>query len=60
MVFSMFKRTPDGDMVEVLAQDIERDTSGYDDEGRDPGHGPDRLAIPDHVEHHGHGAEHEH
>ncbi len=42
MAFTMFKRTPDGEIVEISAQDIGRDTSGYDDAGRDPGHGPDR------------------
>ena len=47
MRFSMFKRTPEGDIVEIQAQDIERDTSGYDEEGRDPGYGPDRPAPPE-------------
>jgi hypothetical protein len=42
MVFTLFKRTPDGEIVELQAQDIERDTSGYDDDGHDPGRGPDR------------------
>ncbi len=51
MVFSLFKRTTDGGIVEIPAQDIERDTSGYDEEGRDQGQGPERPAPPDHGEH---------
>jgi hypothetical protein len=47
MVFSMFKRTPDGGIVEILPQDIERDTSGYDEDGNDPGQGSAGLAGPD-------------
>jgi hypothetical protein len=47
MKFSMFKRTPEGNIVEIQAEDIERDTSGYDEEGRDPGYGPARPAPPD-------------
>jgi hypothetical protein len=47
MVFSLFKRTADGGIVEIPAQDIERDTSGYDDEGHDPGRGPERPAPPE-------------
>jgi len=58
MRFSMFKRTPEGDIVEIQAQDIERDTSGYDEEGRDPGYGPDRPAPPEPGEHEP--GEHEH
>ena len=54
MVFSLFKRTADGGIVEIPAQDIERDTSGYDDEGHDRGQGPERPAPPEHGEHEHH------
>ena len=51
MVFSLFKRTADGGIVEIPAQDIERDTSGYDEHGHDQGQGPERPAPPEHGEH---------
>ena len=50
-MFSLFKRTPDGGIIEIPAQDIERDTSGYDEEGHDRGQGPERPAPPEHAEH---------
>ncbi|MFH5822696.1 tyrosinase family protein [Georgenia sp. AZ-5] len=39
MAFTMFHLTPAGEVVEVRPDEIERDTSGYDD-GADPGTAP--------------------
>jgi len=56
MVFEMFRLDRDSGEVRKLApDDIERDTSGYDDEGNDPGiagpvtpHGGTARPVPPH------------
>ena len=46
VVFSLFRRTPDGGIVKIPTQDIERDISGYDERATTGGKGPNGPPRP--------------